>query len=125
VLHRDVLVLQALGLCLRFVEEPGQPLGDHHLAGLYARAAHLGPAGQLRLDLGLHASGVGARLGQQPGHQPLGLVEEGEEQVLPVHFGVAEPQRLGLGVVQGFLGLLGEAVQVHRRSVPPKAERGR
>ena len=39
VLDRDVLVLEPLGLPLGGVEQPGQPLGDEHLAGCRARAA--------------------------------------------------------------------------------------
>ena len=127
VLHRDVLVLEALGLATR----PLSRSRDSRWVTITWPGCTPGPLTLGRRDSSASTSafrrvGVGARLRQQPGHQPLGLVEEGQEQVLAVHFGVAESQRLGLGVVQGLLGLLGEAVQVHRRSVPPEAAgRGR
>ena len=61
-------------------------------------------------------SGSAPAAASSRGHQPVGLVEQGQQQVLAVDLGVAEAQRLGLRVVQGLLGLLGQAVQVHGRA---------
>jgi hypothetical protein len=93
VLDRDVVVLQPLGLAFGRVEQPGQPLGHEHLARRGARPGHPGPAGQVVLDGLPQSVGVGARLPEQPGHEAVGLVEEGQQQVLAVHLGLPEPQR--------------------------------
>jgi len=113
VLDRDVLVLEPGGLPLGRVEQPGEPLGDEHLAGRGARPGRAGPARQLGLEPGAQRVGVGAEPLEQAGHEPFGLVQQGEQQVLAVDLGMAEPQRLGLRVVQRLLGLLGQAVHVH------------
>ena len=113
-----VLVLQALGLALGGVEQPGQSLGQEHLARRSPRTGNAWTPGQLTLQLGLQTAGVGADLRHQPRHEPVRLIEEGEEEMFPVDLGVAEPQRLGLSVVQCLLRLLGEPVHVHGR--PPR-----
>jgi hypothetical protein len=116
VLDRDVLVLEPAGFPLGGVEQAGQPLGDHHLPGRDPGPGHSGPSAQLALDRAPQQVGVGPGRRQQPRHQALGLVEQGQQQVLAVDLGVAEAQRLGLGVVQGLLRLLGQTVEVHSRS---------
>ena len=116
VLDRDVLVLEPAGLPLGGVEQAAEPLGHEHLAGRGPWAGHLGPAPELGLQVGAERARVGAGLLEQPWRQPVGLVDQGEQQVLAVDLGVAEPQRLGLGVLQRLLGLLGQTVEVHGRS---------
>ena len=81
--------------------------------GCDARAADPRAAGQLGLQVGPQPVRVGARLAEQPGRDAIGLVEQGEQQVLAVDLGVPEAQRLGLRVVQRFLRLLRQAVRVH------------
>ena len=68
---------------------------------------------KLGLQVGSQPAGVHARLPEQPGRQSVGLVEQGKQQVLAVHLGVPETQRLGLRVVQRFLRLLRQPVRVH------------
>src|SRR4029450_8455522 len=62
----------------------------------------------------LHCRAEAVRVGpgslQQPWRQAVGLVEQGQQQMLAIDLGVAEAQRLGLGAGQGFLGLLGGTV---------------
>ena len=115
VLDRHVLVLQPLGLALGGVEQAAEPLGEEHLTRRRARPGHAGTPRQLAFQVRPQAVGVGPGLCHQTRHEPVGLVEEGEEEVLAVDLGVAEAQRLGLGVVQRLLRLLGEAVHVHGR----------
>ena len=79
---------------------------------------HAGAPRQLAFQIRPQAVGVGPGLCHQTRHEPVGLVEEGEEEVLTVDLGVAEAQRLGLGVVQRLLRLLGEPVHVHGRGRP-------
>ena len=83
------------------------------MAGGGSRSGHFGPAAEVGFDLGAQPVRVGARLGEQARDEAVGLVEEGEQEVLPVDLGMAEAQRFGLGVLQGFLGLLGQSVHVH------------
>ncbi len=121
-LHRDVLVLQTFGLAFGALQQPRQPLRDEHLAGRRARARDPGPPAELGLDVDAQPIGVGARLVEQPGYEPFGLVEQGEQQVLAVHLGMAEPQGLGLRVVQRLLRLLRQLVRIHERSPPTRSD---
>ena len=113
VLDRHVLVLEPAGLALRGVQQPGQALGDEHLARRGAGARDLGAAGEFGLDVAPHRVRIRPDGGDQAGYEALGLVEQGEQQVLPVDLGVPQTQRLGLGVVECFLRLLGQPVHVH------------
>ena len=70
-------------------------------------AAGVRPSLQLSFKTGPHQLRVGARLREQSRDQALGLVEEGEQEVLTVYLGVPVPERFGLSVLQCFLGLLG------------------
>ena len=112
VLDGDVLVVEALGLLLGAIEQQPEAARDGDLLAL-ARTGDAGPALERLLD-GL-AQRVDVHLGahQQPRHEPVVLVEQREQQVLDVDLGVPVAQRLGLGVVQGLLALLGELVRVH------------
>ena len=112
-LDGHVLVLQPPGLTLCRVEQAGQPLGDEHLPRLGSWPADAWPAGQRGLELLLQALGVGAGLTEQARNQPVLLIQQCKQKVLAVHLGVAESQRLGLCVVECFLGLLRQSVGVH------------
>ena len=113
VLHRDVLVLQPLGLFLGRVEEAGQSLGHHHLARCGARTAHRRSAAQLLLDRRAQELGICPRLCEQAWHERVGILEQREEEMLAVDLAVAVTQRLRLRVVQSLLRLLRELVHVH------------
>ena len=102
VLDRDVLVLEPVRLLLGRVQQAGQPLGDVDLPGARARAGDPGPPAEFGLQRGAQPVRVRAGLAEQPGSDALGLVEQREEQVLGVHLGVPEAERLGLRVVQRF-----------------------
>ena len=117
VLDRYVLVFEPPGLPFRGVKQARESLGDENLARGGSRSAQLGAAAQVGFDLGAQPIGVGTRLGEQPGDEPVRLIEEGEQEMLPVDLGVPEAQRNGLGFLQRFLGLLGQSVHVHGR--PP------
>ena len=58
-------------------------------------------------------SGSAPGLAEQPGNDALGLVKQGEQQMLNVHLGVPEAKRLGLRVVQCFLRFLRQVARVH------------
>jgi hypothetical protein len=103
VLDGDVFVLQALRLVLGAQEDLLQPVRDVDLAGFHARARDAGPAGQLALDLGHQRGGRHVHPGEQARDEPLGLLEQGEQQVLAVRLLMAEAERLGLGALQRLL----------------------
>ena len=108
-----IIVLEPAGLAFRALQQAGQPLGDGDLTGGHARAADPRAAGKLRLQLGPQPISIDIRLREQPGAQAVGLIEQGQQQMLPVHLGVPEAERLGLRVVQPFLRLLRQFVRVH------------
>jgi hypothetical protein len=112
-LDADVLVLEPLGLALGSLEQRSQSSGDADLPGAGSWGGDAGASRQRRLDLGGELVGVCARLREQPGHEPVRLVEQCKEQMLAIHLGVAEAEGLGLGVVQGFLRLLCQPIRVH------------
>ncbi len=113
VLDRYVLVLEPRRLLPGHIKQPGQPLGDIDLAGRHARTRDARPSGYLSLKHSPQPVGVRASLRKQAGHDAFRLLEEREQQVLAVDFGVAEAQRLRLGVMQGLLRLLREPSRVH------------
>ncbi len=113
VLDRDVLVLQALRLALRAVQQVAQPAGDVDLAGRRAGTGHARTALEVLVERGDQGPGVDVRALEQAAHQPFGLLEQREQQVLDVDLGVAVAKGLRLCVVQGFLRLLGQLVGVH------------
>ena len=114
VLGGDVVVLELLGLVLGPVEQLGEPLRQVLLAALDARAG-----AQLVLEAGADPVGWGADLLQQRAGQPLGLVEQGEQEVLDVDRLVVAAARLGLGAAEHLLGLHGEAVGSHDTKLRP------
>jgi hypothetical protein len=99
VLDRDVLVLEPVRLLLGRVKQAGQPLRDADLSRAHARAAAPRPPRQLGLHGRPQPVRIAAGLAEQPGDDTLGLVEQGEQQVLAVDLGVPEAERLGLRVV--------------------------
>ncbi len=81
--------------------------------GLAGAGGDRGQAVERAADLAADGGGVGADLAQDGDDDPLLLVEQGEQQVLGRRLGVApvggEPDRL----LEGLLGLDGEAVELH------------
>ena len=102
-LDRDVLVLEPPRLPFGRVQQPGQALGDEHLTGRSARSAHPGTALEVRLDVGAEPVRVGSGRGEQARHQAVRLLQQRQQQVLAVGFGVPVPDGLGLGVLQCLL----------------------
>ncbi len=113
VFHRDVLVLEAPSFAFGRVQQPGQSLGDEHLPRLGAWPGDLRPPSQVGLDRGVQRGGVGADLPDQARDQPVGSLQQSDQQVLAIDLGVPERGRLGLGGGQRLLGLLGQPVHVH------------
>lgn len=113
-LDRDVLVPQALRVLLGGVQQPCEPLGDEDLAGRGPGPGAPRPPGHLGVHGRTQRRRVGAGLFEQAGHESVPLVQQGEQQMLAVGLVLAEPHGDGLGVLEGFLRLLGEPVHVHR-----------
>ena len=113
VLHGDVLVLEPVRLLVGRIEQTGQPLRDVDLPRGDARAGDLGASGELGLERRPQLVRIGAGLGQQAGDDAVLLVEQGQQQVLAVHFAVPEAERPGLRLVQCFLRLLRQVTRVH------------
>ncbi|CAM5676624.1 hypothetical protein SGRIM119S_02326 [Streptomyces griseorubiginosus] len=113
VLHGHVLVLEAFGLPLGGVEQAGQALGDEDLAGGRAGTGDFRAAGEVPLHGRAQLLRPGAGLLQQAGDQTVLLIEKREQQVLPVDLGLPQADGHALGLLEGFLGLLGETVHVH------------
>ncbi len=101
-LHRHVGILESLRLPLCGIEQLGQTLGDHHLTGGRAGAADLRPTRQFTIQIGSKCFDIRAGLFEQSGHQPILLIDQCEQQVLSVDFGVAHSGRNILGFLQGF-----------------------
>ena len=125
VLDRDVLVLEPARLLFGRVQQAVQPLRDPDLPRVHARAGDPGTPGELRFQRRAQPVGVRAGLGEQPGSDPLRLVEQRQQQVLAVHLGMPETERLRLRVVQRLLRFLRQAVRVHghlpgRRAACPR-----
>ena len=112
VLDGDVLVLQARGLLLGVLEQQREPARDAHVTAR-ARPRHARPRLERLRDVGADRVDVDVGALEQARDQAVGLVEQREQQVLDVDLGVAEAHRLGLRVVDGLLGLLGQPVDVH------------
>jgi hypothetical protein len=119
VLDGDVLVGEPPGLLLGLVEERGQPRRDHDLALRGAACARRArDALQLGLDVGGQPVHVGAHRVEQSRHEPVGLLEQREQQVQRVDLDVACPGRGVLRRGNGLLGFLGQPVEVHQEIHP-------
>ena len=111
VLHGHVLVLELPGDPLRLIKQLGEAAAGVELPG--SAAGHLGQPINLPLDLpgqGLH---VQAHVGQQPGHQPLLLAQQGQVEVLPLQLLLAVLNGDGLAVRHRRLSVLGVLVEIH------------
>ena len=113
VLDRDVLVAQAAGLLQRAVEQLVEAARDVHLPRRRARAGHARPALEVALERLAHGLVVHLGPREQARDQAVALVEEGQQQVLDVGLGVAEPQGLRLRLLDGLLRPLGQRARVH------------
>jgi hypothetical protein len=97
VLDRDVLVLQPGGLPLGRLQDARQGLRDRDLARGRRRAGRPRLARQRGLEVLAQPGHLGAHPGEQARHEPLGLFQQGEQQVLAVDLRVAGPGRDVLG----------------------------
>ncbi len=113
VLDRDVLVLEPLRLVLGVGQDLLQPLGDVDLARLGTGTADRRASLELLLEAGGQRGGVHVHAREQAGDQPLGLLEQGEQQVLGGDLLMAVAQRLGLRRLERLLGLVGQLAQIH------------
>ena len=106
-LNRHVLVLQPSSFLLGGVKQLPERSCDTELAAGGSRPADSRPAFERTLDRRPQGTGIDIGSRQQTRHEPLGLLEQRQQQVGGVDFGVAVAQRLGLRVVQRLLGLDG------------------
>jgi hypothetical protein len=103
VLDRDIGVLEPVGLPLGDIQDSGQPLGQEHLTRGGTGTADPRTARQVGVDGGAQPLNVRAGLLQQPGHEPVGLVDQCQQQVLSVGLGVASAHGLTLRLLQRLL----------------------
>ena len=82
-LHRDVFVLEPIGLPGGVLDQAGEPLGDEHLTGRRTRTGNARPAAQL----GLHVLAQPVRIrpcaGKQGPDQALALVQQCQSRCSP------------------------------------------
>ena len=109
----DVVVLESFRFLLGRIEQSAQAWGDAHLAGATPGPLTRGHRSSSTLQVAGQRLRVRSRLLEEPAGEPVGLLEQREKEVFTVDFGVPEPQRLGLSVVQRLLRLLGELIDVH------------
>ena len=81
--------------------------------GSFAPAVMVGQLVQRRVELGDDRLGARAELAQHGADDGLGLLEQRDEQVLGLGFGVVARGRHGDGGLQRLLGLDREAVSLH------------
>src|SRR5262249_35888483 len=93
-----------------------EPAGGVDLARVGSGAGNLGQALDFLFGAALEAVEVDVGFAQDRGSQARLLVEQGDEQMLDVHLLLSVAQGAALSVGQGFLGLLGEAINVHQLS---------
>ena len=112
VLGRDVLVAESTGLRLG-------PLDDGLGARVEAQRATLdaGAPGERRRELAAERGQVDAEAAERLGRDPVVGLDEGAEQVLGVEDRALQPLGGRLGGDDGLLGLLGEAIELHVRSL--------
>jgi hypothetical protein len=108
VLGRDVLVAEPAGLVLRSLDDAPGPRVHRKRAALDA-----GAPGEDRRELAAEPGQVDTEPPERLGRDPvIGLDERGED-VLGVEDRTVEALGGGLGLEDGLLGLLGEAVELH------------
>ena len=111
VLHGHVLILKLPGDSLRRRQQLGEAPAGVEL--LRSAAGDLGQALQLPLNLAGQGLHVQAHVGQQAGHQPLPLAQQGQVQVFALQLLLAVGDGDGLAVCHRLLGVLGVFVKIH------------
>ena len=108
VLGRDVLVAEATRLCLG-------PVDDRLAARVERQRAALDPGapGQRRGDLAAEGWQVDAEPAQRLGRDAVVGLDERAQQVFGVEDRAVQAGGRGLGLDDGLLGLLGEAIELH------------
>ncbi len=112
VLGRDVLVAEATGLRLGALDDG---LGTGVEAERAARDPR--PLGERRGDLAAERGQVDAKPPERLGRDPVIGLDERAEDVLGIEDRALQPGGGGLGRDDGLLGLLGEAIELHVRSL--------
>ena len=110
VLHGDVLVLELLRGLLRVHQELGEAAAGVELV---AASGDLGQTVDLPLDIPHQGVHIQPHVGQQPGHQPLPLAQQGQVEVLPLQLLLAVLDGDILAVGDGRLGVLGILIKIH------------
>jgi hypothetical protein len=112
VLHRHVVILEALGLLLRDVEQPGQRARHADIGG-GTRAGDRRPRPEVLPERVHHRADVDVGAGEQPRHEPIRLLQQCQQHVLDVDLETPGAERHLLGGRERLLALLGQAVRVH------------
>ena len=103
VLHGDVLVLHLRCALLRVDERLRQRLGDVDLVGFVSGAGDLGRLAQTSLQRGDDAVHGHVHLAEQAADQPVGLLQQRQQEMFASDLLVAEGDRLALCGGEGFL----------------------
>src|SRR5205809_45963 len=122
VLDAQVLVLEPPHLVLGLGEQLREALGDEGLRRPARGARDLRAARELALDRFLDRARRDAGRLEQVGREAVGLLEEGQQQVLDVDALVAPARGDAARALQRLLDLVGHAVHVHHRT--PRCARG-
>ena len=112
VLGRDVLVAEATGLGLGVLDDGLGARVEAQRAALDPRAL-----GERRRDLAAERGQVDAEAPERLGRDAVVGLDERAEDVLGVEDRALQPGGGGLGGDDGLLGLLGEAIELHVRSL--------
>ena len=116
--RRNVFIFQSLSFVLSLDEKFVQPLGEIYFPRLNAGAADSGLPLQFLLKTVLNSIYRCFHFFEQPWNKAIRLLEQSRQQVLPVHFHMAEADRLRLRRLYRFLRGSSKFVQIHITDPP-------
>jgi hypothetical protein len=122
VLHRNVVILEVLGLVFGFAEQLLQSRSDVHLIGCGRRTGDLRKTIDLLLQTAAKRLDVDVCFVEDRRHQPAFLLHQGEKQMLDVDLLVAVTDGERLRLADRLLHLLCETVEINCQSLVPHCQ---